>query len=181
MFLPQGVRVLTNDTITTGEEEAKTLQSPNTHWAGDCCFDVNENEVSSHSKLRQKSHGGGKFKAVKGLNFYTLGFFFLNYKIKTNKWLHSCCVTLTRWSRYELFRPRIMWHQRAICPVYPSTSEERRHKLGARWLPCLVHVFISLTAAGAGSRLPKHLLRAAGRETGTLWVHGGLPEPFRTS
>lgn len=49
-------------------------------------------------------------------------------------------------------------------------------------LPCPAHVFISLTAAAAGagsSVLPEQLLRAAGWETGTLWVHGGLPKPFQ--
>lgn len=37
--------------------------------------------------------------------------------------------------RRNFFRPTILWHQRAICPVYPSqtsASEQRLQKLGVK-------------------------------------------------
>lgn len=46
VFLPQGVSVLTNDTITTGEEEeAKTPAESHYLPAGDCCSDGSGNKV----------------------------------------------------------------------------------------------------------------------------------------
>lgn len=72
--MPQGVRVLTNDTITTRGEEAKTpAESQCTLCSADCCSNGHENKVISHGKLGQKSRGGCRVEAVIGLNCSSLG------------------------------------------------------------------------------------------------------------
>lgn len=93
----------------------------------------------------------------------------------------SCCDPLTWWSREWFLEGAIPLTQNLVAPMcHLRLLHPKSVSINLGW-GAAVHVFISLTAAaGAGSsRLPEHLLSAAGWETGTLWVHGGLLEPFR--